>query len=254
MGKMSVITMGYFIITSALLVTNPIIANDKPLHQITKVQPSDTLNLRSKPGVKSDVIARIPANADSISLLGGKISVGETVWLKINWKGQQGWVSQYFLKPMPMEAKKESKQVLSKKISPKEVIPKEVISPIANKVKPVAVAPVEKGVGKNQWILRCSNTKPFWRVDVYPKALKLFTGKYKALLPITYKKQEKNKWNTAKKTHLKGATTKDKIDLEIRYSYKRCDDALSKQKVPYAAIVKHNGKEMKGCCRALKIN
>jgi len=237
----------YLLLISSLPITTAVIANDKPLQQITKVKSSDTLNLRSKPGIKSAVVTRIPADADSISLLGEKTSIGETVWVNINWQGKQGWVSQYFLKPMLVEAKKVSKQSLSKKVTPKEVI-------APTNVKPVAATPVDKGVGENQWILRCSNTNPFWRVDVYPKALKLFTGKYNSLLPITYKKQQKNKWNTAKKTHLKGATSKDKIDLEIRFSYKRCNDALSKQKVPYAATVKHNDKEMKGCCRALKIN
>jgi uncharacterized membrane protein len=88
---------------------------------------------------------------------------------------------------------------------------------------------------------------------VYPKALKVFKGREKVLLPITYKKQDKNKWNTARKTHLKGAKAKDKVDLVIRYSYQRCNDTLSKQKVPYVAAVKYNGTKMNGCCRAIKL-
>lgn len=243
-----IIRRGSLVILSGLLFFSPVIADDKFMHQITKVKSWDTLNLRAKPGVKSRVVARIPANADSISLLGEKVSIGETVWLKINWQGKEGWVSQYFLKSMKRKLSK-TKQTEMKQAS--KQASKQVK---ASKQIKLAAAVVEKGIGPNQWILRCSNDTPFWRVDVYPKALKLFTGKYTALLPLTYKKQEKNKWNTAKKTHLKGATSKDKIDLKIHYSYKRCNDALTKQKVPYAATVKHNGKEMKGCCRALKIN
>jgi len=243
--KMPIMKIFYLL----LIITSSVVANDDSIQQITNVKSWDSLNLRSKPGVKSAVIAKIPANADSISLLGKKVSVGETVWVKINWQGKQGWVSQYFLKPVEIKSSKISAEQYKK---PKQE--KEVGKIAKQEAKSSSAKPIETGVSVNQWILRCGNIQPFWRVDVYPKALKVFTGKSTTLLPITYKKQQKNKWNTAKKTHLKGNTSKDKIDLEIRYSYQRCNDTLSKQKVPYAVTVKHNGKEMKGCCRALKIN
>jgi len=246
MEKISIIRkIRLLLIVSCLVVALPIEANDQPIYQIINVESWDTLNLRSAPGVKSEVVAKIPANAESILLLGIEVSVGKTVWVKINWQGKKGWVSQYYLKP---------KEVKSPPKTEVKKAPKQALEAPATMQRKVVVTTVEKGVGVNQWILRCSNTKPFWRVDVYPKALKIFTGKYDSLLPITYKKQVKNKWNTAKKTHLKGANSKDKIDLQIHYSYQKCDDALSKLKVPYKAIVQHNGKEMKGCCRALKIN
>jgi uncharacterized membrane protein len=174
--------------------------------------------------MKSEIVGRIPAVGRSILLLGDKIAVGSTVWVNINWKGKQGWVSQHFLQPIQTQATKSAKKG------------------------------GDKSAGRNQWILRCGNLSPFWRVDVYPKALKLFTGKYTSLLPITYKKQDKNKWNTAKKTHLKGVDSNDNIDLTISYTYKRCNDSLSKAKVPYDALIKYNDKEMQGCCRAMKIN
>ena len=224
-----------------LMITLPVIINAQPLFQITKVKSWDTLNLRSSPGIKSSVIVKIPANGDSISLVGNKVTIDNTVWVKINWQGKQGWVSQYFIKPMSAKAQRVSTSKQKSKQPP---------STSKKRVSRV----VDKGVGRNQWILRCGNRSPFWRIDVYPKALKLFTGRYQSLLPIRYKKQDKNKWNVAKKTHLKGSTSKDKIDLTIRYSYARCNDALSKKKVPYSAVVQHNGSEMKGCCMAMKIN
>lgn len=228
-----------------LMIILPVVIYAQPMYQITKVKSWDTLNLRSAPGVKSAVIAKIPANGNSISLLGNQLIIGNTVWVKINWQGKQGWVSQYFLRPMPAKPQQVS-------AAPQQQA-KQQPAPVQNTAKPVANI-VEKGVGRNQWILRCGNTSPFWRVDVYPKALKLFTGRYKSLLPITYKKQDKNKWNIAKKTHLKGATSQDNIDLTIRYTYSRCNDSISKKKVPYSVVVKHNGHEMQGCCMAMKIN
>ncbi len=254
MKKMPIMKVFYLL----LIITSSVVANDESIQQIINVKSWDSLNLRSEPGVKSGVIAKIPANADSISLLGEKVAVGETLWVKINWQGKQGWVSQYFLKPVEIKSSKTLAEQHNKPNKQEEVDKISKQQAEGSSAKPVkqkaVTAPIEKGVAPNQWILRCGNTQPFWRVDVYPKALKVFTGKSTTLLPITYKKQQKNKWNTAKKTHLKGATAKDKIDLEIRYSYERCNDTLSKKKVPYAATIKHNDKEMKGCCRALKIN
>ncbi|MCK5810534.1 MAG: SH3 domain-containing protein [Cocleimonas sp.] len=223
-----------------LMIVFPVVIYAQPLFQITKVKSWDTLNLRSSPGVKSSVVVKIPANGHSISLVGNQVTVDKTVWVEINWQGKRGWVSQYFIQPMLLK---------SQRASAPEQEPKQQSAP----KKPVSMV-VDKGVGRNQWILRCGNKSPFWRVDVYPKALKLFTGRYKSLVPINYKKQDKNKWNVAKKTHLKGATSKDRIDLTIRYSYARCYDTVAKKKVPYAAVVKHNGSEMKGCCMAMKIN
>ena len=226
----TLITKSFITIVMIIL---PVVTYAQPMFQITKVKSWDTLNLRSAPGVKNSIVAKIPANGNSISLLGAEVIIGNTAWVKINWQGKQGWVSKTFLQAMT------TKQQHS--------------SPAKKVVKPF-LTHVEKVVGRNHWILRCGNTSPFWRVDVYPKALKLYTGRYKSLLPITYKKQDKNKWNIAKKTHLKGATSQDNIDLTIRYSYSRCNDTISKKKVPYSAVVIHNAQEMKGCCMALKIN
>jgi uncharacterized membrane protein len=241
---------------SILIIMLPVIIQAQPLYQITKVKSWDTLNIRSAPSVKSSVIAQIPANGNSILLAGNRVTVGNTVWVKINWQGKQGWVNKYFLQPMqttlqqaPQSAPAIQQQTKTKVITHKQ----QTVAPVQNTAKPASNF-VDKGVGRNQWILRCGNTSPFWRVDVYPKALKLFTGKYNSLLPITYKKQDKNKWNTAKKTHLKGATSNDNIDLTIRYSYSRCNDTINKKKVPYTATIIHNSREMKGCCMALKIN
>lgn len=211
-------------LVSMLLIAFPLGTNAQPMYQVINVKNWDTLNLRADPGVKSEIVGRIPAVEHSILLLGKKVTVGNTVWVKINWKGKQGWVSQHFLKPVQPQTTQSVKKM------------------------------AEKSVGRNQWILRCGNLTPFWRVDVYPKGLKLFTGKYTSLLPITYKKQDKNKWNTAKKTYLKGADANDKVDLTISYTYKRCYDSLSKAKVPYDALIKYNNKEMQGCCRAIKLN
>jgi len=219
-------------ISLAILLTPSqyLLAKDTLFYQITGVKNWDTLNLRSSPGISSKVIAKIPANGNTIRQTGERVSVGKTVWVKIIWQGKQGWASKSYLQVM------NSGQAKAKEDKP-------------NPVKKIAL----KEAGSGEWILSCGNSSPFWKVEVHPKILKMFKGNYKAKLPITYKKQEKNKWNIAKRTHLKGASAKDRLDLDIRFSYSKCDDTLSKLKVPYKATMTHNGEEMMGCCRALKL-
>jgi len=225
-------------------------AAEKPLYQITGVKSWDTLNLRSAPGVSSKVVAKIPANGSAIIRSGADVSVGKTVWVKITWQGKQGWVSNYYLQKMAAEPAKT--KVLVKIKKPEAMAKKVALAKPAPK-KTVAPKPALKEAGRNQWILSCGNSSPFWKVEVHPEMLKMYKGNYKVKLPITYKKQEKNKWNTAKRTHLKGVAGKDNLDLDIRFSYTKCADTLSKLKVPYKATMTHNGEEMTGCCRAIKL-
>ena len=249
-----------FISFSILLSPAYISAADKPLYEIRGVKSWDTLNLRSSPGVSSEVIAKIPANGKTISVTGTQVFVGETVWVKITWQEKQGWVSKLYLKEMSVgqssPKKSQTKEVvatettvLEAKLSTAKKIPapKKVVQKSAS--KPV----VFKEASSGEWILSCGNSSPFWKVEVHPEILKIFKGKYKEKLPITYKKQEKNQWNTAKRTHLKGVTAKDNLDLDIHYSYSKCDDTLSQLKVPYKATMTHNGEKMTGCCRAIKL-
>lgn len=243
-----------------LIPTQYLGATDKPLYQITAVKSWDTLNLRSSPGVASKVIAKIPANGNTITKVGTQVSVGKTVWVKITWQGKQGWVSKSYLKEMNAAQPAPKKGRAKGPVTPIEHVvevkpsaPKKIITPKKTVSKPAPKPVALKEASSGEWILSCGNSSPFWKVEVHPEMLKMFKGNYKAKLPITYKKQEKNKWNTAKRTHLKGVSAKDKLDLDIRFSYSKCDDTLSKLKVPYKATMTHNGEEMMGCCRAMKL-
>ena len=225
-------------------------AADKPLYQITAVKSWDTLNLRSAPGVSSKVVTKIPADGKMISQIGTQVTIGKTIWVKVAWQGKQGWVSKHYLRlmsPVSSEKSIKEKEIVVKPVQKKSTSPQ--VPPVVKKTK----RPVFKEAGRNQWILSCGDRSPFWKVEVHPEMLKMYKGNYKVKLPITYKKQIKNKWNTAKRTHLKGAYGADKLDLDIRFAYAKCDDTLSKLKLPYSATMTHNGEKMTGCCRAIKL-
>ncbi|RTZ67780.1 MAG: hypothetical protein DSZ29_00115 [Aquificaceae bacterium] len=235
-------------------------AADKPLYQIIGVKSWDTLNLRSSPGVSNKVIAKIPANEKAITRIGTQVVIGKTVWVKVIWQGKQGWVSKAYLKKMTSNQPKSQRgrakghvAPIQKTLGAKPSTAKKIIVPKKAIAKPAPKLLALKEARSGEWILSCGNSSPFWKVEVHPEILKMFKGNYKAKLPITYKKQKKNRWNIAKRTHLKGVSAKDKLDLDIRFSYSKCEDSLSKLKVPYKATMTHNGEKMTGCCRAMRL-
>ena len=110
----------------------------------------------------------------------------------------------------------------------------------------------EKRTGR--WILQCGDKKPYWKVELRPKSLAIYRDKYKESLPITLKKQHKNKWNTALKTVVKGKKGKDNLEMTIKYAYsKRCYDTLSSLVVPYKVTTIFNGETLTGCCHAVQL-
>ncbi len=79
-------------------------------------------------------------------------------------------------------------------------------------------------------------------------------GEYQADLPITKKKQDRNRWNTALKTIVHGKNGRNNLQMTIKYAFsKRCYDTLSGLRVPYKVTTKFNGEELTGCCRAVKL-
>lgn len=104
------------------------------------------------------------------------------------------------------------------------------------------------------WILQCGAKKPYWKVELHPKSLEVYRDEYEKSLPITLKKQHKNKWNTALKTVVKGKKGRDSLEMTIKYAYsKRCYDTLSSLVVPYKVTTVFNGETLTGCCHAVQL-
>ena len=125
------------------------------------------------------------------------------------------------------------------------------------KEKPVKEVVVKKNkikAEKGEWVLQCGDKKPYWKVEIHPKWLKIQKGDYETGIPITMKKQNKNRWNTALKTIVKGHQGGNKLEMTIKYAYsKRCYDTLSSLVVPYKVTTVFNGEELIGCCRAVQL-
>ncbi|WP_158278911.1 SH3 domain-containing protein [Leucothrix arctica] len=215
--------------------------------QINGVESWDTLNMRSQPGSKSAVVTKIPANGKYIRATGQRQSVGNTVWTKVTWQGKTGWVSERFIRPMqaaPAQARPTAPNTAAR--APQRPQPA---------AAPRAAVPRTKAVSgsKGKWVLECGDRSPFWRTIVHPKALDVnLRGQAAGMIPITYEKQRRNRWNTAMKTELKSSNGRFTTNLTIKYT-KQCLHTLSNQKVHYRVDALINGEQLNGCCKAVRI-
>ncbi len=95
-------------------------------YSVTGVDVSDTLNIRAEPSSGSAVVGQIPSGATGISALGGRVVVGPSTWLEVQYRDVRGWVNGKYLASEP--------------------------EPIRSGDLPMP--------------LRCSGTEPFWGLSV----------------------------------------------------------------------------------------
>ncbi len=69
------------------------------VHSVQKVRRGQSLNMRKRAGRNAEVIATIPYDGVGIvKLPTGSVKNGSSVWEKVRWNGQNGWVNSYYLK------------------------------------------------------------------------------------------------------------------------------------------------------------
>jgi uncharacterized protein YraI/uncharacterized membrane protein len=263
-------------------------------YKVTHVAGNDSLNIRAGAGVSNTVVAAIPFNGSDIQAMGEERAVGKTIWVQVKWQGKEGWVSKRYLQAEQVSIKEPivvaKVPVISVKLTPKAnpdaakkvlleaksveteektitatlLVESKVVVETENDTKQVELASnttivesiatkkMKEEVGK--WILQCGAKKPYWKVELHPKSLEIYRDKYAKSLPITLKKQHKNKWNTALKTVVKGKEGSDNLEMTIKYAYsKRCYDTLSSLVVPYKVTTVFNGETLTGCCHAVQL-
>lgn len=67
------------------------------LYRVVGVAEDDVLYIRRRPGPQSAEVGRIPANGVDIQILEGTERVGQSTWVRVNYKGITGWVNRRFL-------------------------------------------------------------------------------------------------------------------------------------------------------------
>ena len=81
--------------TLPLLLPFSAIAND--IYKVTRVGQGNSLNLRAYPSVKSKIQVAIPHNASWIVRRNKQKKIGSSVWSKVVWNKEEGWVNSSFL-------------------------------------------------------------------------------------------------------------------------------------------------------------
>lgn len=227
------------------------------MFQIADVASWDTLNMRAQPGASASVVGKIPANGQNIRHLGKQVKVGNTTWVNIIWQGRNGWVSSRYIRPMPAS----SAAAPASSAAPQAPASRNTASAQPPAAQPQAVTAVRPTTArtpaasnsKGKWVLECGDRSPFWRVVVHPKALEVNKhGQAIGMLPITYEKQDRNRWNTAMKTVLKASNGPFSTNMTIKYT-KQCDYTLRNERVHYWVEANLGGDVFKGCCRAVRI-
>jgi len=286
---------------SSLLVVSTF-AESSLQYSVTHVADNDSLNIRAGAGVGNAVVAAIPFNGSNVQSMGKERAVGKTIWVKVKWQNQEGWVSKHYLQAEQVSVNKPVVVAKTSTITPtaasepesvkktlpttklvkvvqespvvSNIEPEEKIAPLldndriadskvvvasATKIERVSTTVEHVDIEKNKkeagkWILQCGDKKPYWKVELHPKSLEIYRDKYTKSLPITLKKQHKNKWNTALKTVVKGKKGSDSLEMTIKYAYsKRCYDTLSSLVVPYKVTTVFNGETLTGCCHAVQL-
>jgi len=217
--------------------------------EIHRVASTDSLNLRAKPGANNAIVGRVPHNGRWIRTDGRRVAVGRTNWIKISWQGRTGWVNETFVRQMQLD-KTPQQPTIAAAPQPARPAPVPRAAP-APRPPVINAATLHK---KGAWVLECGDRSPFWRVIVHPgKALDVnLRGRNAGILPMTYQKQNKNRWNTAMKTIVKSSNGRFATDMTIHYT-KQCHHTLSNQKVHYRVKAMINGEQMQGCCRAVQL-
>lgn len=68
------------------------------LYLVVGVAEDDVLYVRNRPGPQNISVGKIPADGVDIQVLDGTERVGQSTWVRVNYKGITGWVNGRFLR------------------------------------------------------------------------------------------------------------------------------------------------------------
>lgn len=92
-----------FVILAITTFSLPAVAND--IYKVMRVGQGNSLNLRIYPSVKSKIKVAIPHNASWVVKRKQSKKVGRSVWNKVVWNKEEGWVNSDFLSFDPASTK-----------------------------------------------------------------------------------------------------------------------------------------------------
>lgn len=194
-------------------------ASSSRVYAVNKVAPDDGLNMRTQPGTGGNVVAVLPANAKGLVALGQEVKTGNSVWVKVAWAGQQGWVNKYYLR--------EDVDIVN-----------------YNPAKP-------KPAVKPEVVMQCGGTEPFWSMSVSEHEMKVnIMDGAQFTVPVNMRQQSANSTTIAVVAGARGSASTTAFLEKVE----NCSDGMSDKNYPYTITAVLNGQRvMSGCCSLVTI-
>ncbi|HPQ95722.1 MAG: SH3 domain-containing protein [Thiothrix sp.] len=218
-------------------------------YRVIGVDRSDTLNMRAAAGVTNTVVAELPPNATGVVMLGEQQKVGRTVWVRVRWKQQVGWVSLAYLQP-------EASAPPAGRPAPDAPSADMPVTPVPVPARPEgpqnAVA-VKRDKEPGMWILECGGRSPYWKVEVLPEWINGRLGDHLTGMPITHKRQTHGNYrNVALETEIRGANRWNQLRMTLTYN-RSCYSTLTRTRMAFSVEGQFNDQMLQGCCRSLQV-
>ncbi|HPY41407.1 MAG TPA: SH3 domain-containing protein [Thiolinea sp.] len=205
--------------TPAATISTATSAASSRVYAVSKVAPDDGLNMRTQPGTGGSVVAVLPANAKGLIALGEEKQAGNSVWIKVTWAGQQGWVNKYYLR----------EDVDTVNYNP-------------GTTKPAA---------KPEVVMQCGGTEPFWSMSISERDMKVnIMGGAQFTVPVNMRQQSANSTTIAVVAGNRGSSSTTAMLEKVE----NCSDGMSDKNYPYTVTAVLNGQQvMSGCCAIVNV-
>ncbi|MBU0656754.1 MAG: SH3 domain-containing protein [Gammaproteobacteria bacterium] len=219
MKKPFLIGMSAFALALAVSAASiqPAQAAEVKVYSVTRVPAGQQLNMRSGPGVGNRVVATIPAGGTGVVATGEERKVGRSVWARVYWAGQGGWVNKSYL------------------TTGSPSVP-----------GPPAGTPTPPSSGSGSITLKCAGTEPFWGITITERLLSVdMMDGPKYSVPVTFRQTSANNITIAVIAGADGPNATQTFLQKVP----ACSDGMSDTNYPYAATaVLNNQKVVSGCC------
>jgi uncharacterized membrane protein len=230
-----------FLSSATVLATSNTTSKDSKIEifDVVNIKQGNSLSMHAWPSLTSEIVVAIPHNAQSITYKGSKVKQDDTIWKKVHWNSNKGWVTAKHLQSSDQQSVEPTSPVFTSKTSPQAT------------TKSTSTNKKDLTTNKKQTILACGGSKPFWSVYMNLTNKKILVDLHdgKAFsIPL-----ENRKWDTNNnKMKINGGQEQQAIKATLNKT-NTCTDKLTSIKYPFTVdITIGTSKRLNGCCRTLQ--
>jgi len=230
---------------------------------VINIKQGNSLKIYTWPSLTSKVVVAMPHNAQTITYKGSTVKQGETIWKKIYWNNNEGWVNAKYLRQTTNKTTtivKQQKQSTSpaSQISthpPQTIITQQSSPSTSQTTTQTPQKPSAKVNSTNpqqkQTLLACGGSTPFWDIhmDLTDKTILVNLQDGKSFSTSL----ESRKWDTDKNEMIiLGGKDTQSIKAVLNKT-NTCTDGLTTLKYPFTVnITLGANKKISGCCRTIQ--